>query len=339
MDAEEHATPEAAAAEAFSAELAHWREVRGLSKKRLAVHMGFDPSYISHVESGRHRPTEDFARRADAVLSSGQAIWRRWRAYDAARHPIMPVEHALADPPPSDARVVCELVVLNEDARLTYVDGVYQVEIRRELRNVGTEPITRYPVRIAVDRYPDDPDRSNRLYRCSPLTWEELRLQAECGDEIMTWRTKHDRDAFKEVWLLFQNDAGRFPLYPGETTRIAYRYRVGEDKWGAWFQRAIRLPTGRLSIRLTFPASLDPAVWGTETSLTAAATPLRTAIVRRVASGPGGDTHVFSWASDRPTLHARYRLEWRFRAARTLGLAANGDWIGGASHREGGHGV
>ncbi len=56
------------AADSFAAELARHRTGRGLTKKQLATMMGFDPSYVSHVEGRRHRPTEDFARRAEAVL-------------------------------------------------------------------------------------------------------------------------------------------------------------------------------------------------------------------------------------------------------------------------------
>jgi hypothetical protein len=37
-------------------------------------------------------------------------------------------------------------------------------------------PVTRYLVRISVDRHPSDPERSDELYRCNPLTWEELSL-------------------------------------------------------------------------------------------------------------------------------------------------------------------
>ncbi|MEV4443377.1 helix-turn-helix transcriptional regulator [Streptomyces sp. NPDC049577] len=36
--------------------MARWREVRGMSKSALALAMGFDPPYVSHVESGRHSP-------------------------------------------------------------------------------------------------------------------------------------------------------------------------------------------------------------------------------------------------------------------------------------------
>src|SRR5262245_51895387 len=73
------------AAHAFSEALARWRDERGLTKKQLAKQMSFDPSYISHVEAARHRPTEDFARRADAALRAGGALWQLFREYDDAR--------------------------------------------------------------------------------------------------------------------------------------------------------------------------------------------------------------------------------------------------------------
>ena len=73
------------AADAFAAALVQCRAERGLSKKQLAAEMGFDPSYVSHVEARRHRPTEDFARRAEAVLQAGGVIWQRFREYDEAR--------------------------------------------------------------------------------------------------------------------------------------------------------------------------------------------------------------------------------------------------------------
>lgn len=294
-------------AEAFRAELTYWREVRGLSKKRLAAEMGFDPSYVSHMESGRHRPTEDFARRAESVLNSSRALWRRWQAYEAGRR-LHGGDGTSRDPLPADP--AASLVVEHEDATMTYRDGVYHTEIQRRLRNVGTEPVSRFLMRISVDRFPDDPERSNQLYRARPLTWDELQLTAECHGEPMTWKAKHDRDAFKEVWLLFENATSHFPLYPGEDTWIRYHYQVSDAKWGSFFQRAIRLPTTRLTIRLAFPAVLAPAVWGSETSMTAAA-PLRTAIGRREEN----NQTVFEWATDHPPLHARYRLEWRFRTA------------------------
>jgi peptide deformylase len=126
----------------------------------------------------------------------------------------------------------------------------------------------------------------------------------------MEWRAIHDRDSFKEVWLLFENDQGRFPLYRGQRATIRYAYQVGEDKWGRWYQRAVRLPTRHLLVRLDFPMVAAPTVWGVETSLTAE-TPLRTPVEERV----DGERAVFEWGTDNPPLHSRYRLQWRFRGA------------------------
>jgi peptide deformylase len=181
--------------------------------------------------------------------------------------------------------------------------------VRRELYNAGRDPVTRYPVRIAVDRYPGEPERSNRHYRDHPLTIEELDLYARCGDEPMAWRVEQDRDTFKGVWLLFENDGARFPLEADGRTTIEYGYAVGEDKWGHWFQRAIRLPTAQLAVHIDLPASLQPVVWGMESSLTAEAGVLRTPI-REVRDG---DRVRFTWETDEPALGARFRFEWRLR--------------------------
>ncbi|MFE9068488.1 tetratricopeptide repeat protein, partial [Streptomyces violaceusniger] len=93
---------------AFAAELAHQRLTRGLSQQKLAKAMDFDPSYISHLESGRHAPTEDVARLAEQILDTGQAIWSRWLDYTAARaitrppRPIPPPPPRLAARPAED---------------------------------------------------------------------------------------------------------------------------------------------------------------------------------------------------------------------------------------------
>ncbi len=301
------------AATAFADALAHLREERGLSKKQLAAEMGFDPSYVSHVEAKRHRPTEDFARRADTVLRASGVIWQLFREYDDARS-ASGGRHTggrRLGPPEQRQNLQPGLIVERELAELTFIGGRYRCLVRRALYNAGTEPVTRYLVRVAVDRYPGEPERSNRYYRTHPLSWTELELTARSAGEPMMIRPTHDRDSFKEVWLLFENADSRFPLYPGQRTTIEYEYSVGEDKWGTWFQRAIRLPTERLTVRLDFPAALDPIVWGVESSFTADATPLRTPIAYRAE----GDRVTFDWATDNPPLNARYRLEWRFRGA------------------------
>ncbi|MFI6658065.1 multiprotein-bridging factor 1 family protein [Streptomyces sp. NPDC050523] len=312
MDAQDDTRTLTQAAEDFSAEVAYWREVRGLPKRALAELMGFHPSYVSHMESGRHKPTEDFARRADETLNAGKAIWRKWCTFETAKAREAKTASTAVPPRRSEQPYATgsAIIVEHDAARLDYDGRRYRLAMRRLLRNTGTDPITRYLIRISVDRYPGDPERSNAHCRQHPLTWDELALSATCRGEAMRWQAKHDRDAFKEVWLLFDNDQGRFPLYPGESVWIEYGYTVGDDKWGRWFQRAVRLPTQHLEVELAFPAALDAVVWGTETSMTAEASPLRTAPSRHSR----GEAHVFTWATTQPELHARYRLEWRFRA-------------------------
>lgn len=202
------------------------------------------------------------------------------------------------------------LLVEEDLATLTYRDASYYLHMRRRLFNASAGPVTRFLVRIAVDRYPEDAQRSNHFYRESPLTWDEVGFSAMSEGEPMTWTMKHDRDAFKELYLRFENPGGRrFPLYPGQRTTIEYSYHVGDDKWGPWFQRAVRWPTTYLAVELVFPPNRDPVVWGTETSVTAEAYPLRTPIVQLDRNAD----RLFTWSTHNPPLHTRYRLEWEFR--------------------------
>ncbi|GLZ04845.1 hypothetical protein Acsp03_23110 [Actinomadura sp. NBRC 104412] len=283
----------------FGDALALWRTRRRMSKRALAQAMGFDPSYVSHIESGRHHASADFARKAEQVLSAGGDLWQAWQAAPSAT-PAGAVT----------ARGPAGLVVEFDHAELRYDGHTYTAAMSRTIVNTGPDPVTRYLIRISVDRHPGDPEASNRLYRRHPLTFDDLGLSASCDGEPMTWQPKLDRDSFKEVWLCFDNDRGRFPLYPGQRATLRYSYRVSDAQWGQWFQRAVRLPTLNLSVRLVFPGELAATVWGTETSTTAEAVTLRTRITHR-QHDDGQD--VFDWATTDPPLNARYRLEWRFR--------------------------
>lgn len=291
------------AADEFVAELKRWRDVRGLSQKALAERVGYTPSYISKVEGGLLAPSREFAELADQHLQAGGAIRRAFQAVGAKPRTEVPRPAPTPDP-------LSSLVVEHEDTSLHYDGRVYRATQRRLLMNGGTEPITSYLIRISVDRYPGDPERSNSHYRQNPLTWEEINLSASVDGEPIGWRVQHDRDAFKELWLLFENEDGRYPLYPGESAWLEYSYTVEDTKWGSWFQRAVRLPTKRLSVSLDFPAELEPAVWGTETTMTATGNAFR----NPVRSATEGGRRVFSWSTDEPPLHARFRLEWKFRA-------------------------
>jgi len=296
----------------FVAEFRRWRDVRGLSRTALAKQMGYSRSYVSKVESGNEHASREFAQAADAALNTGGAIRRAWRDQEGARQvPVKataPIDPAAVDPAAGG------LLVEHDHAELFYEKGFDRATMRRLLTNTGSAPITRYLIRVSVDRHPGDPERSNALYRDNPLTWDEINLHAWHGEnraEPMSWSVQHDRDAFKEVWVQFANDSGHFPLYPGQSTWIEYSYTVGEDKWGNWFRRAVRLPTRRLSVTLDFPTDLDPAVWGLQTSMTAESMAFQTAIERNDHDG----RNTFSWSTEHPPLHARYRLEWHFRGS------------------------
>ncbi|AJT62426.1 hypothetical protein T261_0737 [Streptomyces lydicus] len=282
----------------FSEALRRLRREHKLTSKEFAKRLNISPSYVSHLEAGRERGSSEIARRADQELDAGGTLWKAWQDDEPG-----------TQSEPASGHTTTEILVLEDDAVLQYDGSVYRLRMRRRLRNTGTTPVTRYLVRIAVDRHPGEPERSNALYRSHPLTWDELQLTAHCGDEPMTWTVKADRDAFKEAWLEFTNAQTRFPLYPGQEAQITYQYTVGSDKWGSWFQRAVRLPTRALTVSLSFPAETRPAVWGTETSLSADAVPLRTAPQRIVQD----DAVVFTWATLDPPLHSRYRLEWRLQ--------------------------
>ncbi|MFJ8309786.1 MULTISPECIES: peptide deformylase [unclassified Streptomyces] len=296
------------AAEAFIAELKRWRDVRGCSQSELGRRVGYSPSYISKVENNQQRPSATFADQADRELRASGAVQRAYRDLEASRRAV-PHQHS-ADNSHGEPHAA-NLVVEHEDATLHYDGRAYRATQRRKLYNDSPDPVTRYLIRVSVDRYPGNPERSNQHYREHPLTWEEINLSAHIGGEPIGWRVQHDRDAFKELWLLFENEHGRYPLYPSESAWLEYSYTVGDEKWGSWYQRAIRLPTRHLAVRLDFPADLDPVVWGTETTTTAAALPFRTAIHQAEEKG----RRLFAWSTDDPPLHARYRLEWKFRAS------------------------
>ena len=309
------------ATDEFASVLSRWRTSRGLSKRALAAAMSFDPSYVSHVEGRRHRPTGDFARRAENVLGAGGEIWSAYTAYEALRQSAPPsVVRAPAQRHEVDGWSVpgIGLIVEQEHAAIGLRHDRYHIVVRRHLHNVGTAPIVRYPVRIRVDRYPNDPRRSVRLHHGYPLAMGDLGFDARhhggtgagpVETEAMSWQVSYDADAVKELWIRFANQDRQFPLYPGQRTTIEYQYSVGTDMWGPWFQRAIRVPTRELRVELVFPVDTRVAVWGTVSSLAAENAPLATPI----ASGTTDRLTTFTWSERSPLLGAAYRFDWRLR--------------------------
>jgi transcriptional regulator with XRE-family HTH domain len=295
----------------FMTEISRRRIMAGLSQGALGVLMGYHRTYVNKVEHGAIEPTADFARKIDEALRANGEIFRRYQALARAKArrdaPVSLHRHPSTTPVGPNTQLVVNL----DDALLRYRAGRYELRMRRRLTNAGSAPVIRYLMRIEVDRYPNDPKRSNEHYRRNPLELEEVGLQASCDERPMSMEIKQDRDVMKEVWLLFQNDAEQFPLYPGQSTWITYSYHVGDDKWGPWFQRAIRFPTDRVAVRLAFPESLQPSAWGFEISPTLGQVALSTPLQRSTRD----DEVVFDWATDYPPLQTRYSLEWTFHSA------------------------
>lgn len=203
VSAELLARPEfraACAVRDFGAVFRLMRKYDGASQDRISSPVdGLSQSRVSRIVRGEDRiaSLDLIERIADALRIPGGYFGlapRRWetqtkapalapgkapnQAATAARTPV-PVT------PPAAG-----LVVEVDEATLRYDDRVYHAYQLRRLVNTGTEPITRYLMRISVDRYPGDPERSARLYRANPLRWDELRLSATCNGEPMRWQVK-----------------------------------------------------------------------------------------------------------------------------------------------------
>jgi transcriptional regulator with XRE-family HTH domain len=293
------------------------RERKALSQEELALRL----RDVAANDGEHPQTTRRTISRWERDSRIPQPAYRRWLAV-ALDLPVETLNRAVAASQggvPTDARDIGhtghddslgELLVESDEAVLSYDAGVYDVRMRKRLVNRGSSPVCRFFMRIAVDRFPDDPGRSNEHYRRNPLTLDELEVEARCDGHPMALEVKHDRDAAKELWMLFHNERAQFPLYPGQAASLEYGYRVGDDKWGQWFQRAVRLPTAVLRVELDFPTSLSPMVWGSQTSPMMGRLPLRTAMRRNEEAG----RTVFEWTTEQPTLQSRYRFEWTFRS-------------------------
>jgi transcriptional regulator with XRE-family HTH domain len=295
----------------FVAELLRRRMIAGLSQGDLGALMGYDRTYVNKVERGAVEPTGEFAGRADATLGARGELLGRWEAFDAARRG----RPSARRPAPSSSReMVTDVVVERDEAWVTLLGGGYGLRVRKRIANVGEAPVTRFFVRIWVGGRPGAlrPERGRRTQAPSP---EELGLRAWCADEPMTLDLMPDRGVTRELCLLFRNAHGQFPLYPGQEATVEYAYRVAAERWGRWFERSVRLPTGWLGVHLAFAEGLDPSVWGVEVPPAAADRPFAAPIRRESAAGEAR----FHWSTARPPLQARYRLEWRFRAERVEG--------------------
>lgn len=265
--------------------------------------MGYHRTYVTKIERGALEPTVDFATRADRTLRLAGELIRRWEAFDASRsHP----SRARQPRPAVPEELIADLLVDHDEAWLRRGSDAYHLHMRKTILNCGETPITRFFMRVAVDRYPHDSARSNEFYRGNPLTLDELQIEARCDGEPMDFEAARDQDSSKEIWLLFRNSERQFPRYPRKDCALDYTFRVALDKWGDYFQRSVRVPTRRISVHLEFPRTPAPKVWGLEISPTAGERPFANPINSELLA----NTVRFHWSAPRPPVSARYRLEW-----------------------------
>ena len=146
----------------FALELRRWRDVRGLSRQALAARLGYSRPYVSKIESGSEKRSQHFATCAEATLQAGGALRAAFAQFNSTRPTVIRAAAVEA------ADMTGSLVVDHDDANLSFDGHTYRLTQRRRLINGGTEPITRYLIRISVDRYPTGATGSSARSACPP---------------------------------------------------------------------------------------------------------------------------------------------------------------------------
>lgn len=293
----------------FLGELKRLTDVRGYTAARVASLIGCDVAYLEHVRLMREPASESFAIAADRVLRANGSLLSLWRG---GPHLL----RALAGPDgggggQADEKPPPEVLTDCDETYLRLRGDTYFINRRRRITNVGGVPLTRLPAKITVDRLPGSATRSLAVYAGNPLTWTELKLRATCnGRRSMRCVVREDDMAYKEFWLLFEDEAGSFPVLAGETATLEYDYQVSRQKWGKWLQRTVSTPTREMHVELSFPEGADVTVWGSQICGTAAALPFKQSLTRSPARGHEN----YSWSVSPPYPNGTYRMEWRFGA-------------------------
>jgi len=300
---------------AFGAELVRWRKSGPvkLNQTGLAVRLDCHPSYISKIESGREPPNEGFAREADKVLEAGGLIVKAWRKYDKWRkemdkvrrpaHDIADVRDALPGTPVIDIDELRVTLALNDPGADS--PGTYTYQGRYELDNGGDEVITQFPLWMPVLPGAYLPPDWITGTSQKAIYSEELRFSSILWpDEEPTF---YDPDEGGEVWVVFENNNGTFPLYPDDSTEVRYGFHLPMNDYTEGIQRIVRLPTRILSVHISLPSFLHPIVYAWSYSLSTHDHRLDTRIQEYEADGV---TH-FEWAIANPPLLSSYTFGWR----------------------------
>ena len=286
-----------------------------MTKKQLAALMGFDPSYVSHVEGRRHRPTEDFARRAEAVLAAGGAIWQRFREYDELRH--------ARGRPRRTATRRCPEQWLPPGTGLDRRAGDRHAHLPRRRVPVRDPARALQRRHRAGDPLPGPgrgrplPERPGALQPAPPRAPAHLRRAASCRRTAATGRPRADalagqaRPGRVQGDLAALRERGRpVPALPrrADHHRVRLPRRAGEVGALVPAGRTAADPAARRPAGL--PARPRPAGLGRGDLAVRRGGPAAYPDRREHDARPGA---VFEWSTDDPPLNARYRLQWRFR--------------------------
>jgi hypothetical protein len=143
--------------------------------------MAYDPSRVSHIESGRQSPTEEFARQAETVLQTGGVLTACWEAIAAGRFGLA------ARPPERDLRTADFVAWLADHSDASFL-SLYSA-VNAAVARVAAEPpsrryardharglVSRGQLARAIASYYGDPARSVGMFYRARVGGEGLLL-------------------------------------------------------------------------------------------------------------------------------------------------------------------
>ena len=201
------------------------------------------------------------------------------------------------------------LIVIEDVASIQYSKELdcYNLNFVKIIENKSNTPIIRFFFRIAVDLFPNNLELAKKYYRDNPLEMDKLNFKAHDpnGSELC-YEINKDMPNCKDIYLILNGPLNSGPLYPTETRKITYSYRVSTQHWGTWFQRNIRLLTKMCEVNLIFKRDLNVLVWGKEMPLHSGEKPISPKIDSKIID----ENIVFTWKCLSPTQDSRYRFMW-----------------------------
>ena len=250
------------AADSFAAELARHRTGRGCPRATRRPD-GLRPVLRQPRRGRRHRPTEDFARRAEAVLEASGAIWQRFREYDDLRHaravttPRAAPARAVAAPRHRPRRRAGTRHPHPHRRRLPLRDPPRAVQRRHRAGHPLPRPGRRRPLperpRPLQPAPPGAPAHLRRAATAGPPLRRRRQSRSRCTGGPSTTGTRSRRSGCSSRTA---SGASRSTPATGST-----RTASGGTS-GAPGSSGRPLPTRHLAVRLDLPVALDPQVWG-----------------------------------------------------------------------------